>query len=530
MAAEQNKSNQTEQAVPSGLLAAASKVGGWTMLSRLLGFVRDILLARVLGAGLLADAFFVAFKLPNFFRRMFAEGTLTVALVPVLSELRQKGETEAHQYLNALATLLLLILSLFTVLGIIFMPWLLLLFAPGFADEPDRWQQALVLARWMFPYLAFISLTAMAWGVLNTYKKFSIAAATPALLNIAIILTALFLAPSLDNPALAIAAGVILGGLLQLAVQLPALQRIGWVPRFSFRFKQPAIRETFTLFGPALLAIAAVQINILVGTILATLLDTGAVSYLYYADRIVQLPLALFGIAMSTALLPALSDHLSKGNQLSATDDLRSGLAWLTWLTLPAVVGIFYLAEPIIVTLFERGAFARNDSVATAQALQAYAIGLIAFCWVKLLATACYAGKDAKAPMRYAAVSVAVNIILAIIFMQFWAYVGLALATSLAAFVNVGLLFMRLTKTNGSLFNGKSIRRMTSAAWASLVMLAYLAGFELLWAFPSEGGMLQFGWLSVSVLGGIIVFFACAFVFGERALLNKLLNRGKHAP
>jgi putative peptidoglycan lipid II flippase len=349
------------------------------------------------------------------------------------------------------------------------------------------------------------------------------------LLNVAIILAALFLAPSMENPALAIAAGVIVGGLLQLAIQFPALKQIGWVPRFSFDFKQAAIRETFTLFGPALLAIAAVQINILIGTILATLLDTGAVSYLYYADRIVQLPLALFGIAMSTALLPTLSEHLAKGNQLSAAEDLRSGLAWLTWLTLPSVVGIFYLAEPIIVTLFERGAFTHVDSIATARTLQAYAVGLIAFCWVRLLATACYAGKDAKAPMRYAAVSVAVNIILAIIFMQFWTYVGLALATSLAAFVNVGLLFVRLTKTNGPLFNGKSIKRMASAAWASLAMLSYLFGFELLWAFPPEGEILRFGWITASVLGSIIVFFACAFIFGERSLLNKFLNRGKHA-
>ncbi len=530
MAAGQNKSNQTEQTPPSSLMAIASTVGGWTMLSRVLGFVRDILLARILGAGLLADAFFVAFKLPNFFRRMFAEGTLTVALVPVLSEQREKGEDQAHQYLNALATLLLLVLTLFTVLGIIFMPWLLLLFAPGFADEPDRWQQALLLARWMFPYLAFISLAAMAWGVLNTYKKFSIAAASPALLNVAIIIAALFLAPSMENPALGIAVGVIAGGLLQLAIQFPALKQIGWVPRFSFDFKQAAIGETFTLFAPALLAIAAVQVNILVGTILATLLDTGAVSYLYYADRIVQLPLALFGAAMSTALLPTLSEHLAKGNQQSAADDLRSGLAWLTWLTLPSVVGIFYLAEPIIVTLFERGAFTHSDSIATARTLQAYAVGLIAFCWAKLLATACYAGKDAKAPMRYAAVSVVVNIILAIIFMQFWTYVGLALATSLAAFVNVGLLFLRLTKTNGPLFNGRIIKRMASAVWASLVMLSYLVGFEWFWTFPSAGGLLQFTWIAVSVLGGMVVFFICAFVFGERALLNKLLNRVKYAP
>ncbi|HKI61809.1 MAG TPA: murein biosynthesis integral membrane protein MurJ [Mariprofundaceae bacterium] len=534
MADTGSKSNNSADASSSTFLRAASRVGGWTMLSRILGFVRDILLAGVLGAGVLADAFFVAFKLPNFFRRLFAEGTLTVALVPVLSDAREAGEAEAHQYLNALATLLLMVLCLFTIAGVLGMPWLLLLFAPGFADEPDRWQQALLLARWMFPYLALISLTALAWGVLNTYKKFSLAAATPALLNIAIILAALLLAPMMDNPALALTWGVLLGGVLQLGVQIPALKRIGWIPRFSLDFRQGRIGETLQLFGPALLAIAAVQLNILVGTILATLLETGAVSYLYYADRIVQLPLALFGIAMSTALLPTLSGHLAKGNIEQASGDLRSGLAWLTWLTLPAVAGALFLAEPIIVTLFENGAFTHADSLATAATLQAYAIGLIAFCWIKLLATACYAGKDAKAPMRYAALSVGINIVLALILMQFWSYVGLALATSLAAFVNAAMLFIRLRKTHGALIDGQNLRRMFTAGLASAAMLACLFALDALWAFPLAGKMAQVLWISLAVVGGIGVFFACALAMGEHQLLSRLRKsshkESPHAP
>ena len=494
------------------------------MLSRILGFIRDILIARVLGAGPLADAFFVAFKLPNFFRRMFAEGTLTVALVPVLSDQREKGEQEAHGFLNALATILLMAVTLFTVLGMLLMPWLLYLFAPGFVDEPDRWAMSLELARLMFPYLAMISLAALSWAVLNTYKHFAVPAASPALLNVAIIIAAVFLAPSFDNPAVALAIGVLGGGFLQLAIQFPALKRVGWVPRISFDFKQPAITETLYLFGPALLAIAAVQINILVGTILATLLETGAVSYLYYSDRIVQLPLALFGIAMSTALLPTLSSHLSKGNQDAAGEDLRAGLAWLSWLTLPAVVGAFYLAEPIVVTLFERGAFNHTDSVATAQTLQAYAVGLIAFCWVRLLASACYARKDAKAPMRYAAISVAVNIVLAVIFMQFWAYVGLALATSIAAFVNVVMLYMRLSKTYGSLFDATTIKRTLTAVIASLLMLFCLMAFESQWVFPDVGFM-QIIWLASAIVGAMIVFLLSALILGERTLLMKFLKR-----
>jgi len=527
MATEQGKSNQATGSSSSGLLAAASKVGSWTMVSRILGFVRDILIARVLGAGPLADAFFVAFKLPNFFRRMFAEGTLTVALVPVLSDQRQQGEAQAHDFLNALATLLLIALLVFTLLGMAFMPWLLYLFAPGFADEPDRWNISLQLARLMFPYLAMISLAALSWAVLNTYKHFAVPAASPALLNVAIIIAALALAPSFDNPATALALGVLLGGFLQLAIQFPALKRIGWVPRLSFHFKQAAIVETLTLFGPAVLAIAAVQINILIGTILATLLDTGAVSYLYYSDRIIQLPFALFGIAMSTALLPTLSSHLSKGNTAAAGEDLRAGLAWLTWLTLPAVVGAFYLAEPIVVTLFERGAFSHADSLATAQTLQAYAVGLIAFCWIKLFAAACYARKDAKAPMRYAAISVAVNIVLAVILMQFWAYVGLALATSLAAFVNVVLLYRRLTQTYGSLLDAGIVKRMATAVVASVVMLLYLIAFEMQWAFPAAG-LMQVVWLGAAIVGAVVVFLLSTLLLGERALLLRFLRR-KHS-
>jgi len=528
MASNENKSNNNAKTGPtagSSLLRAASKVGSWTLLSRILGFVRDILLARVLGAGMIADAFFVAFKLPNFFRRMFAEGTLTVALIPVLSDTREKSEADGHHFLNALATLLLIALTCFTILGILLMPWLLYLFAPGFADEPERWQMSLELARWMFPYLALISLTAMAWGVLNTYRHFAVPAATPTLLNVAIIFAALVLAPRFDNPAQALAIGVILGGILQLAIQFPALKRIGWTPRISFDFKQPAIGETLRLFAPALLAIAAVQINMLVGTILATLLETGSVSYLYYSDRIVQLPLGLFGIAMSTALLPTLSAHLSHGDKKAAANDLRSGLAWLTWLTLPAVVGAMLLAEPIVVTLFERGAFTHADSIATGHTLQAYALGLMAFCWIKLFAAACYAGKDAKAPMHYAAISVAVNIVLAVILMQFWSYVGLALATSLAAMVNAGLLMLRLRRTYGAITDKQTLKRMLAAAAASVMMLLAMLGLKSLWAFPEHGLLLQSGWLATAIIGGGVVFLLFAILFGEKELLRGLKKR-----
>ncbi len=520
--AANSASTSASKSTSKSVLGAASTVGGWTMLSRILGFIRDIILARILGAGPLADAFFVAFKLPNFFRRMFAEGTLTVALVPVLADEKQKGDEAKNDYLNALATLLLTVLLIFTVLGIIFMPWLLLGFAPGFHDEPDRWHYALTLSRWMFPYLLFISLAAMAWAVLNAHKRFSLAAASPALLNVAIIFAAIVLAPSFANPAEALAVGVVLGGVLQLGIQFPALKRIGWIPRLSFRFNNPAIMQTLKLFGPALLGVAAIQINILVGTILATLLPAGSVSYLYYADRIVQLPLALFGIAMGTALLPALSDHLANRRDDAAKNDLRSGLAWLTWITLPAVAGLFMLAEPIIATLFEHGRFSHEATVATANALKAYGLGLIAFCWVRVLSTACYAGKDAKSPMNFAVIGVVANIILSIILMQSLAHVGLALATSLAAFVNVGLLIRHVRKQRGAIFDRQSFMRIFRAALACLPMVTFLFALSVLWAFPASK-LLQGLWLTIAVGGGAIIFFAAAYLSGEK----RLLQRGK---
>jgi putative peptidoglycan lipid II flippase len=520
------KSNSDNENARQSVLGAASTVGGWTMLSRILGFIRDVLLARVLGAGPLADAFFVAFKLPNFFRRMFAEGTLTVALVPVLADERKKGNDEAHAYLNALATLLLVVLLLFTVAGIIFMPWLLLGFAPGFHDEPDRWDQALLLARWMFPYLLLISLSAMSWAVLNAHRKFSLAAASPALLNVAIIFSAIILAPSFENPAKALAIGVVLGGVLQLGIQIPALKRIGWIPRLSFKFRNPAVSQTLRLFGPALLGVTAVQINILVGTILATLLPAGAVSYLYYADRIVQLPLALFGIAMGTALLPALSEHMANQRIDDAKEDLRNGLAWLTWITLPAMIGIFILAEPIIAALFEHGKFSHQATIATAQALQAYGLGLIAFCWIRVLSTACFASKDTKSPMRFAFISVIINIVLAIILMQPLAHIGLALATSLAAFFNVALLIFHVRKQQGAIMDSSTVQRMLRALLACLPMLAFLVGVTELWIFPAAGKWMQVLWLGITIPVAAIIFFGAAFLFGEKSLL-KGSKRGK---
>ncbi|MDQ6973779.1 MAG: murein biosynthesis integral membrane protein MurJ, partial [Mariprofundaceae bacterium] len=360
----------------------------------------------------------------------------------------------------------------------------------------------------------------------NAYRKFSVAAASPALLNIAMIFAAIVLAPSFDHPAEALAVGVILGGVLQLGIQFPALKRIGWIPKPTWRPRMPAIAKTMMLFGPAVLSIAAVQINILVGTILATLLPSGAVSYLYYADRIVQLPLALFGIAMGTVLLPSLSEHIAKKRLLAAQDELRQGLVWLVWLTLPSMVGLLYLAEPIIRTLFEYGKFDAHDAQATSHALQAYAVGLMAFCWARVLSIACYAEQDAKAPMRYAAISVAVNIIFALLLIRPLGYVGLALATVLASFVNVGLLWRRIHRQQGGLLGAASIQSVVQSTIGALLMFFVLYGFGQLWAFPDVNKFEQFIWLTVVIASGVVVYFISTWLLNGGKSLR--VSRVKH--
>lgn len=505
------------------LLRATGTIGLWTLVSRLLGFVRDIFLARLLGASAMSDAFFVAFRIPNFFRRTFAEGTLTVALVPVLEEERRKGKKQAFAYLNALTGVMLFVLVSFTLVGILCMPLLIMLFAPGFHDEPDRWTQTVTLARWMFPYLALISLTALSWGILNCFQRFAVAAATPALLNIAIIFAALVLAPNMQNPAFALAIGVLLGGVLQLAIQLPALKRIGWLPKPTLHWGMPAVRKTFQLFFPALLGVTATQINLLVGTMLATMLSAGAVSYLYYADRIVQLPLALFGIAMGTALLPTLSNLFASGNRSAAHRTLKDGLAWLTWITLPAVAGLGVLAQPIMITLFEHGRFQHSASLASAECLQAYAFGLVAFCWIKALASVCYAEKDPKTPVRCAAVAVAVNIVLSLVLMLPLAHVGLALATSLAACTNAAMLYRHVRKRHGALMDPQTAGRLLRALIATLGMTAFLLAFISWLPFPSQKAW-QLPWLSCAVIGGMACFLFSSYLLGERSLARGLFK------
>ena len=502
-----------------GTLRAAAIVGAFTMLSRVLGFARDVFLAMALGAGALADAFFVAFKLPNFFRRMLAEGTLASAVIPVLAEVRKEGEEATWRYLNLVLLVLALALAALTLAGEAFMEGLLAAFAPGFVHDPERWPTALGLARITFPYLFLITIAAFFWAVQNACRRFALPAASPALLNLALIFAATVVAPVLGDAGRALAWGVIAGGVLQLVVQVPAMLRLGWRLTGGLARALPRLAQTGRLFLPALVSVAAVQLHVLVGTVLASFLPHGAVSALYYADRLVQLPLALFGIAMGTALLPALSELHRDGREAQARRELAGGIAWLSWITLPAAVGLAALAEPLVQVLFAHGRFTDADAARTAAALAAYALGLVAFSWTKALAAACYARKDAKAPMRYTLVSLAVNLAVALALMRPLGATGLALATSAAAWANALLLYRRAGR-GAPLLPSADAGRILRALLASLGMLLVLEALLRFWPEPA-GTAARAGWLLALVGAGAASFFALARLMGERIRLSR---------
>ncbi len=503
----------------SRTLRAAAIVGGFTMISRVLGFVRDLLLAHALGAGAVADAFFVAFKLPNFFRRMLAEGTLASAVIPVLADARKEGEEATWRYLNLVLVVLIFVLLALTLAGELGMKALLALFAPGFVHDPARWNTALALAHITFPYLFFITLAAFFWAVQNAFQRFALAAASPALLNLALIFAAVVLAPVLGDAGRALAWGVIAGGILQLGAQIPALVRLGWRVARGLLQELARLRETLRLFFPAFVSVAAVQLHVLVGTILASLLPQGAVSALYYADRLVQLPLALFGIAMGTALLPTLSELYRDGNDEAAHAELARGITGLSWITLPAALGLIVLADPIVQVLFVHGRFTEADAARTAAALVAYALGLVAFSWTKALAAACYARKDAKAPMRYTLFSLAINLAAAVALMRPLGAAGLALATSAAGWANALLLFRR-AQGKQALLAAPHARRIARALAAALGMLALLKLALHLWPAP-EGWAMQALRLLALVATGAASFALLARVMGERIRFAK---------
>ena len=431
------------------LLRALATVSGMTLLSRILGFVRDFVIARAFGAGLATDAFFVAFKLPNLLRRMFAEGAFSQAFVPILGEYRNKRCIDDTRILiDHVASLLSITLFAVTALGILAAPFLVWISAPGFAADADKFKLTVTLTRITFPYILFMSLVALSGGILNTWSRFALPAFTPVLLNLAFIGMALFAAPYFDPPVLALAWAVFIGGLLQLAIQMPALKSIAMLPRPSLDWRaawaDAGVRRVLSLMAPALIGVSVSQVSLLINTIFASFLKTGSVSWLYYADRLMEFPSGLLGAALGTILLPSLSRYHANANHDEYSRLLDWGLRLTLLLAAPAALGLAILAVPLIATLFHHGAFSAEDVFRTREALVAYSVGLTGLILVKVLAPGFYAQQNIRTPVRIALISLAATQAMNLVFVGWIGHAGLALSIGLAASLNAAMLYRGL--------------------------------------------------------------------------------------
>lgn len=507
------------------LLKALATVGSMTFLSRILGFVRDTLIARVFGAGIYTDAFFIAFKIPNLLRRLFAEGAFSQAFVPILAEYKERrGHDETHVLINHVATLLGLAVFVVTVIGILAAPWVVYLSAPGFHASPDKFQLTVDLLRIIFPYIQFISLVSLAGGVLNTYSRFSIPAFTPVLLNVSFIVAALGFADYFDPPVMVLAWAVFFGGVLQLALQVPALLRIGLVPRFSLNLHDEGVWRILKLMGPAVFGVSIAQLSLLINTIFASFLETGSVSWLYYADRLMEFPTGMLGVALGTILLPSLSKTYADGAEGEYSKLLDWGLRLTFLLALPAAVALAVLAVPLVATLFKYGQFGAHDLWMTREALMAYSLGLLGLILVKVLAPGFYARQNIKTPVKIALFTLFATQMMNLLFVWHLRHAGLALAIGLGACLNAGLLYFHLRR--GGIFHPQPgwvpfLVKLVVAVSLMAAVLWFAAGNAMLWL--EYAAMEKFLRLSGLVVAGAGVYFAALWGLGFR--LNDFKRR-----
>jgi putative peptidoglycan lipid II flippase len=423
-----------------------------TLLSRILGFLRDMVIARYFGANAATDAFFVAFRIPNFLRRLFAEGSFAQAFVPMLSAHREsRAPAEVKQFMDSASGSLALIALVFSLLGMIAAPLLILIFAPGFYGQDGQFELSSAMLRITFPYLFFVTLAAFAGGILNAYGRFAIPAFTPALLNVVMIACVYWLAPQLSEPVMALAWGVLLAGVVQLAIQFPALIAAGLLPRPRLGLSDPDVRSLLKRMAPAIFGVSVTPVNLLVDTLIASFLASGSVSWLYYSDRLVEFPLGVFGVALGTAILPHLARGHTRGDGLGFSHALDWGLRWVLLIGLPATVGLMVLAEPLMSTLFQYDEFDSRDVQMAGRSLMTYSAGLIGFIAVKILVPGFSARHDLQTPVRVGIYSVIVNLLLCLALVYplaswGWGHAALALSTALAAWFNAAWLLRQLLR------------------------------------------------------------------------------------
>jgi putative peptidoglycan lipid II flippase len=490
-----------------------------TSISRVFGLLRDVVIATSFGPGVGVDAFIVAFRIPNFLRRLFAEGGFSQAFVPILSEYK---EQRSHEQVKALVdqttASLSLILFAVTIIGVLTAPALIYVFAPGFADEPAKQLLATDMLRITFPYILFISLTAMAGGILNTYQNFAIPAFTPVLLNLSLIGCALWLAAHLSEPIVALAWGVLVAGIVQLFFQFPFLMRLHLFPTPGFNRDSEGVRRILKLMLPTLFAVSITQINLLIDTLIASFLVTGSISWLYFSDRLVEFPMGVFGIALATVILPSLSRQFANGSRegYSATMDWALRMVFL--IAIPAALGLALLAEPMLTTLFQYNEFTDEDVRMAAKSLVAYSFGLPAFIFIKVLASGFFSRQDTVTPVKIGVVAMLSNIVLNLLLVGPLAHAGLALATSLSAFINAGLLYYFLHKRGNYAPSAGWIVYLLKLTLAVVCMAAVLQYFAPATSTWLDWNIYQRGLnLSLWVVAGAICYFISLLVLGIRA-------------
>ena len=521
-----NENDGTPASVETGVVRAIGRIGLATLTSRILGFLRDVVVARAFGAGALTDAFFVAFRIPNLFRRLLAEGALSTAFIPVFTEYLTTGpRAEFNRMVSAVAGALLLTLCVVSALGVLLAPWIVGVMAPGFVAVPEQLGLATTLTRLMFPYLIFVGLAALAMGVLNVHRRFFTGALGPAVLNVGIIAAVLTLTPYLEIPILALAVGVLAGGLGQFAIQLPETARLGVPLVPSAEFSHPALSRIARLLGPSVFGLAAVQLNVFVNTLLASLLPDGSISFLYYADRVVEFPLGVFGIAVATAALPPMAEQGARRDLRGLRETLNFALRLSCFVAVPASVGLWLLREPITRVLFERGRFSPEDTQATAWALGFYALGLAAFGAVRVVAQAFYALGDSRTPVKAGIAAVGLNVAFALTLMGPLRHGGLALAASAAATANLAILLWLLRKRLGTVGGRRLLLSLGRIAAATAVMAAWCALLRWNWP-PTAARGVEALWLAAAIGGAVGAYAAASLVLrGEEGPALLALGR-----